>query len=105
MANNIVIHVYGAEMVCASCVNLPSSKETFSWLEAALSRKYGNQIQLKYVDIYVPIGENEKLFSQRVIEEDLWYPVIVIEDEIIDEGNPKLKNIYAKLDSLGVELV
>ena len=39
----IEIQVYGAEQICASCVNLPSSKDTCEWLEAALQRKFPNQ--------------------------------------------------------------
>ena len=39
----IEIEVYGAEQICASCVNLPSSKDTCEWLEAALTRKFPEQ--------------------------------------------------------------
>ena len=41
--NEVEIIFYGAEQLCPSCVNLPSSKETFEWLEAAISRKFPNQ--------------------------------------------------------------
>ncbi|MGA9173061.1 MAG: DUF1462 family protein, partial [Thermoactinomyces sp.] len=34
----IEVLVYGAEQLCASCVNLPSSRETATWLSAALGR-------------------------------------------------------------------
>lgn len=33
MNNEVEIVLYGAEQLCPSCVNLPSSKETFEWLE------------------------------------------------------------------------
>jgi disulfide oxidoreductase YuzD len=97
------IVVYGAEQVCPSCVNLPSSKETYEWLEAAISRKFPNQpFTIKYVDIYQPPEDEEmKAFAIRVIEEDLFYPVVVIEGEIVGEGNPKLKTIYAELEKYG----
>jgi disulfide oxidoreductase YuzD len=97
------IVVYGAEQVCPSCVNLPSSKETYEWLEAAISRKFPNQsFTIKYVDIFQPPEDEEmKAFAIRVIEEDLFYPVVVIEGEIVGEGNPKLKTIYAKLEKYG----
>ncbi|WP_091834443.1 DUF1462 family protein [Marininema halotolerans] len=98
----ITLRVYGAEERCASCVNLPSAKETATWLEAALFRRYGEQIQVRYVDINQPYEEEEIVFSKRVIEEDLWYPVVVLQGEIVGEGNPRLKDIQRKLDALGV---
>jgi disulfide oxidoreductase YuzD len=36
-----------------------------------------------------------------VIEEDLWYPVVVIGDEIVAEGNPKLKEICRAVEERG----
>lgn len=97
------ILVYGAEQLCASCVNAPSSKETASWLEAALKRVYAKEaIVVRYVDIYSPENQQEQEFSQRVIEEDLWYPVVVIQGEIVTEGSPDLKVIYKYLDQVGI---
>lgn len=98
---NVQIYVYGAEQLCPSCVNLPSSKETFEWLEAAVSRKYPNQdFSISYVDIQHPPQEREE-FARRVIEEDMFYPVVLIEDEIVGEGNPKLKTIFAEMEKYG----
>jgi disulfide oxidoreductase YuzD len=102
MPGKIEVLVYGAETLCPSCVNLPSSRETAGWLEAALARKYGDQVAVRYVDIHQPTGNEEAKFSRRVIEEDLWYPVVVIEGEIIAEGNPKLKKIYEVLEKKGL---
>lgn len=56
----VEVLVYGAEELCASCVNLPSSAETASWLSAALGRKYGNRVSVRHVDIHHPTGEKEK---------------------------------------------
>lgn len=99
----IEILVYGAEEVCSSCVTLPSSKETASWMEAALVRKYGAQVIIRYINIYAPERETDQAFSQRVIEENLWYPVVVIQEEIIAEGNPKLKALYQHVEGLGIK--
>jgi len=104
MANEEVeIFVYGAEQLCPSCVNLPSSKETYEWLEAALSRKYPNQpFKISYIDIYnPPTDTNLKSFSQKVIEEDMFYPVVTIGDKVVGEGNPRLKTIYAEMEKYG----
>ncbi|RXT05741.1 DUF1462 family protein [Ammoniphilus sp. CFH 90114] len=99
----VEIIVYGAEELCASCLNAPSSRETASWLEAALNRVYDKEaIKVRYVDIHQPSSDEEKEFSTRVLEEDLWYPVVVIKGNVITEGNPDLKVIYKKLDELGI---
>lgn len=99
------IIVYGAEQLCPSCINLPSSKETYEWLQAAVSRKFPNQeFQISYVDIYnPPEDEARKEFAQRVIDEDMFYPVVLIEDEIVGEGNPRLKTIFAAMEKYGYE--
>jgi disulfide oxidoreductase YuzD len=99
----VEVCVYGAEVLCPSCVNLPSSKETYEWLEAAILRKYPDQpFKLSYVDIFQPPDEEEKKqFAQRIIDEDLFYPVVVIEGVIVGEGNPRLKTIFAELEKHG----
>ncbi|RKD21719.1 disulfide oxidoreductase [Ammoniphilus oxalaticus] len=100
------ILVYGAEERCASCINAPSSTETASWLEAALLRVYDQAaFKVRYVDIYDPQSEQEKAFSTRVFEEELWYPVVVIHDQVITEGNPDLKLIYKELNELGIRKI
>jgi disulfide oxidoreductase YuzD len=103
--NNMTIEIvlYGAETLCPSCVHLPSSKETFEWLEAAIARKFPNQsFEMAYVDIFQPPHDQEKeLFAKRVIEEDMFYPVVVIKDKVVGEGNPRLKTIFAELEKYG----
>jgi len=103
MNREVEMTIYGAEQICASCVNLPSSKDTFEWLQSALSRKYPDQpFKITYVDIFnPPEDEEKKTFAQRVIEEDMFYPVVLIEDEIVGEGNPRLKTIYAEMEKYG----
>lgn len=103
MDKELEITVYGAEVLCPSCVNLPSSKETYEWLEAALTRKFINQaFKVTYVDIFNPPEDSlKKEFAQRVIDEDMFYPVVKIKDEIVGEGNPKLKTIYTEMEKYG----
>jgi disulfide oxidoreductase YuzD len=100
----VEIEIYGATQICASCVNLPSSKDTYEWLQAAISRKYPNQpFNIEYIDIFAPPSGHKKEFSERVIDEDLFYPVILVNGEIVGEGNPQLKAIYAELERHGYE--
>lgn len=99
----VEIAVYGTETLCASCVNLPSAKETAVWLEAALGRKYGqDKIVVRYSDFEKPETDDDKMWSERILNEDLWYPLVVISGEIVGEGNPKLKEIGDKLEKLGL---
>ncbi|MDP4085647.1 MAG: YuzD family protein [Bacillota bacterium] len=99
----VEIIIYGAEQLCPSCVNLPSSKETYEWLDAAIGRKFPNQsFKISYVDIFNPPSEKEKQdFSVKVIKEEMFYPVVVIEGKIVGEGNPRLKTIFSELQKHG----
>ncbi|WP_428911160.1 YuzD family protein [Niallia sp. Krafla_26] len=99
----VEIAIFGAEQICASCVNLPSSIDTYEWLQAAISRKFPNQpFRFTYTDIFQPPDDEEKKrFAQKVIDEDLFYPVILVEGKIVGEGNARLKTIYAELEKYG----
>ncbi|WP_188206585.1 YuzD family protein [Alkalibacillus aidingensis] len=105
MGKQVELVVYGADVLCPSCVNLPSSKEQYEWLQAAISRKYGHDhVKYKYVDIYEPPEEEPyHHFATRVIEEDMFYPVVLVEDEIVGEGNPRLKTVYNALEKRGIK--
>jgi disulfide oxidoreductase YuzD len=105
--NEVEIILYGAEQLCPSCLHLPSSKETFEWLEAAITRKFPNQpFQMTYVDIHQPPEENSKQnFAKRVMEEDMFYPVVVIKEKVVGEGNPHLKTIFAELEKHGYKAI
>ena len=102
MKKPIEVTVYGAETICAGCHNLPSSRETASWLEAALGRSYGDQVRVRYVDIHGPEGERDAEFSRRVIEEELWYPVVVIDGEVVGEESEPQSD-QKKLEQMGAE--
>ncbi|ABO68255.1 hypothetical protein GTHT12_02472 [Geobacillus thermodenitrificans] len=100
----VEICVYGAEVICPSCVQLPSSKETYEWLEAALRRKYPDQpFHMVYVDIFHPPADDEakRSLAQTIVEEDWVYPVVVVEGTVVAEGNPRLKAIYAEMEKYG----
>jgi len=104
-AGKLEVLVYGTGIICASCVNAPSSEDTASWLQSLFNRKYGNQIHVRYIDFQQPANDEEKKFARRIIIENLWYPVVLIDGEIVTEGNPNLKMIFKKLLQLGIEPV
>lgn len=57
---------------------------------------------LTYTDIFQSSEDEEKKqFAQRVIDEDLFWPVILVEDNIVGEGSVRLKTIYAELEKYG----
>ncbi|WP_100013224.1 YuzD family protein [Lentibacillus sediminis] len=101
----IMITVYGAEQICASCVGAPGSKDTYEWLQAAIDRKYHSEpVEYEYVDInYPPQVEKHQQFAERVLEEDMFYPIVFINDEMVAEGIPRLKPIYKELDNQGLK--
>jgi disulfide oxidoreductase YuzD len=105
--NEVEVILYGAEQLCPSCVHLPSSKETFEWLEAAIARKFPEQpFKMTYVDIHQPPEENDKKsFAKKVIVEDMFYPVVVIKEKVVGEGNPRLKTIFAELEKHGYKAI
>ena len=85
-------------------MNLPSSIETYEWLEAAITRKFPNQpFKFTYTDIFTPPLEDQEKreFAQKVIDDDLFYPVILVEGKIVGEGSARLKTIYAELEKYG----
>ncbi|MCM3567589.1 YuzD family protein [Neobacillus mesonae] len=103
----VEVVLYGAEQICPSCVNMPSSKETYEWLEAAIARKFPQQpFKISYVDIHQPQEDTKKGdFAKRVIEEDMFYPVVLIGEKVVGEGNPRLKTIFAELEKYGYKAV
>ncbi|WAA09954.1 YuzD family protein [Fervidibacillus albus] len=103
MKKSVEITVYGAEQICASCVHSPSSVDTYEWLEAALSRKYPNQpFTIHYVDIFQPPNDEKKrAYAKKIVEEDLVYPVIMINDRWVAEGNPPFKRICLEMEKYG----
>lgn len=106
MGKSLLITVYGAEQICASCVGAPGSKDTYEWLQAAIGRKYvAEDIAYEYIDIdNPPEVEKHREFVKRIFDEDLFYPIVFVNDELVAEGIPRLKSIYKELDKHGVEL-
>jgi disulfide oxidoreductase YuzD len=101
----MVIRVFGAEQLCASCVNLPSAKDTSEWLQSALDRKYGPGIQVRYVDIYSELEGEDADYARRIQADEFWYPLVVLNGEVVGEGNPKLKEIQQALEKTGMRAI
>jgi disulfide oxidoreductase YuzD len=103
----VLITVYGAEQICASCVGAPGSIDTYEWLQAAIARKYESEgIRYEYIDIDRPQeDEKHRDFVEKIIEEDLFYPIVFVNDEMVAEGIPRLKTIYEALEQREVKLL
>jgi disulfide oxidoreductase YuzD len=103
MTKPVELSVYGAEVICASCVNMPSSKETYEWLEAALKRKYPNQpFTIRYVDINESQTDPIKAeLAEKIQNDEYFYPLVLVEDEIVGEGDIRLKNVFRAMEQYG----
>ncbi|MBO1004999.1 YuzD family protein [Pseudogracilibacillus auburnensis] len=105
MSNNkLSITVYGKEQICASCVGAPGSWDTYEWLQAAIGRKFGSE---KFTYEYIDIDETKHLnqhkqIIERIEAEDLFYPLVLLNGDVIAEGVPHLKDIYNAIKSHGV---
>ena len=100
----LTIEVYGADVICASCVNAPSSKDTYEWLQAAINRKFPeNNITYTYIDIEGPLNdEKQQNIAQRIAEDEFFYPLVMINDEVIGEGYIQLKPVLSALEKYGL---
>lgn len=98
-----IIEVYGADIHCASCVNAPSSKDTYEWLQAAVTRKYPNQaFSIRYVDIEGVIdNERDQDFANRIQDDEFFYPLVLVNNEVVGEGYVQIKPVFSALENLG----
>ena len=100
-----IIEVYGADVICASCVNAPSSKDTYEWLQAAVSRKFPNQeVEYRFINIEGAL-ENERDidYAERIQEDEFFYPLVLVNDEVVGEGYVQIKPVYEALEKLGYD--
>jgi disulfide oxidoreductase YuzD len=95
------INVYGMEVLCASCVGAPSSRETSDWLNAAIKRKYPEHpIVVEYIDVEMVQSEKSLFYLEKFETGELFYPLVEINDEIVDEGIIQLKKIVETIDRI-----
>lgn len=95
--------VYGAESVCASCTQTPPSKSTAEWLEAALMRKYGNQVTVRYVDLHEPQTVEDRLYCEKIEADEYFYPLVVSQDVVLGEGFISLNPVFHFLEDHGFQ--
>ncbi|REB04826.1 DUF1462 family protein [Sporosarcina sp. BI001-red] len=102
-AKHVTVEVYGAEIVCASCVNAPTSKDTYEWLDAAIQRKYPNHpFEIVYIDIESVIeDERQRKLADQVKDEEYFYPLVIVNEEVIGEGYIQLKPVFNELEKHG----
>ncbi|RYL95665.1 DUF1462 family protein [Sporolactobacillus sp. THM7-4] len=93
--------VYGAEAVCASCVQAPPSRATAEWLHAAIQRKYGNGVTVRYVDVDQPVTADDHIYCSKIAADEVYYPLVVAEGHILGEGFITLKPIFHFLEQAG----
>ena len=100
-----IIEVYGADILCASCVNAPSSKDTYEWLHAAIARKFPNQeVTYRFINIDdVLENERDMDYATRIQEDEFFYPLVLINDEVVGEGHVQIKPVYEALKRFGYE--
>lgn len=98
-----IIEVYGADIMCASCVNAPSSKDTYEWLQAAIERKYPNQsFTIRYIDIEGVIdNDRDQDYANRIQEDEFFYPLVLVNDEVVGEGYVQIKPVFIALENAG----
>lgn len=97
MNHLVKLTVYGAEQLCASCVQAPSSWETYEWLQAAITRKFAasDQIMFTYVDVYTTAGmDQDQKWIEQIKNDELLYPAVVMDDVLVDEGIIQFKKIH-----------
>ena len=96
------IVVYGADVICASCVNAPSSKDTYEWLQAILGRKYNHiDFEFTYIDFMKQtenLTDHDQQFIEKIKEDELFYPLVTINDELVADGYIQLKPITKFID-------
>lgn len=95
------INVYGRDVVCASCVNAPGSKDTYEWLEAVLSRKYpDHELKFNYIDIDHEdnLSDYDESLIERINDDELFYPLVTVNDEVVQDGHVRLKPIQKTIE-------
>ena len=100
--NKVSVVVYGADVICASCVNAPSSRNTYEWLQSILERKYPDiQFEYTYIDIEKDtenLSDHDQQYIEQINEDELFYPLVTMKEEYVTDGYVQLKPITRFID-------
>lgn len=98
----ISVVVYGADVICASCVNAPTSLNTFEWLKPLLRRKYPDvTFEFTYIDFQKDtenLSDHDQHYIEQIEEDELFYPLITMNDEYVADGYIQLKDLTRFMD-------
>lgn len=100
--SKVSVVVYGADVICASCVNAPSSVNTYDWLQSILPRKYPEvQFVFTYIDIEKDteqLSDHDQQYIEQINEDELFYPLVTMNDAYVTDGYVQLKPITRFID-------
>ncbi|GEP83956.1 putative disulfide oxidoreductase [Staphylococcus piscifermentans] len=98
----VSVVVYGADVVCASCVNAPTSKDTFDWLQALLKRKYPEiNFEYTYIDFQKDtenLSDHDQQYIEQLENDELFYPLVTMDDMLVADGFIQSKQITRFVD-------
>lgn len=95
--------VYGADLICAGCAQAPPARATAEWLDAAIARKYGRTVRVRYVDLHHPVTADDRMYCKKILLDDYFYPLVVADGEVLGEGSVSLKSVFGFLERSGVQ--
>ena len=99
----VSVVVYGADVVCASCVNAPTSKNTYEWLQPLLKRKYPQiDFQFTYIDFEHQtenLTVHDVQFIEQLQEDELFYPLVTMNDAYVADGYIQTKQVTNFVDN------
>ncbi|GEK34696.1 YuzD family protein [Kurthia sibirica] len=101
----VIVEILGASIQCASCVNAPSSIDTYEWLEAAIGRKYPDQpFTITYINIEEPIVDARHMeWVEKINNDELFYPLVLVNNTVVGEGFIQLPPVYKALEQFGFQ--
>ena len=98
----VSVVVYGADIICASCVNAPTSKNTFEWIQPLLQRKYPDiNFQFTYIDIEKQtenLTDHDEQYIEQIQNDELFYPLVTMNDEYVADGYIQTKQLTKFID-------
>lgn len=98
----VAVKVYGRDVICASCVNSPGSKDTYEWLEALLPKKFSDtDFRFTYIDLDSAenLSDHDDSLIEQINDDELFYPLVTMNDEVVQDGYVNLKPIYRWMES------